>query len=179
MAYILPRPLDCYGDDSECLAQRPKYLGLAAWWSRNLVASRRKRGNPSLRLMREKRGKKMAGKKERKFQEVKSDLPPVWEPEVGDILEGIFLGSKSIKYRTKNFLTHQIQNEDTGEILSFSGAISDRMMARIPKMSYVRVTYLGETKTSNGDAKNFKIEADDSVKLIEEDLLDGSSQARA
>jgi len=114
-------------------------------------------------------------KKERKRQEVASDLPPVWGGEdglkEGDVLEGIFIGSKTIKFKSKSFRTHQIQNEDTGEVLSFSGAISDGKMARIPRGAYVWITFLGMTDTANGEAKDYKIEADASVK-IESEVLD-------
>jgi len=108
-------------------------------------------------------------KKTRTFQTVKSDLPPVWNPEEpGAVLEGIFLGSKRIGPRNKTFLTHQIQDEETGAIQSFSGAIADRMMVRIPKGSYVRITKLEDVETSRGDAKNFQVDVDSKVELAPE-----------
>jgi hypothetical protein len=112
-------------------------------------------------------------KKTRIYKEIKSDLPPVWEPEEGAVLEGVFLGSRRLRIgkRHKSFLTHQIQNEETGEVQSFSGSIADRMMMRIPQDTAVRVTYLGTVDTSNGPAKNFRIEAEASAR-IESDVYE-------
>lgn len=110
-----------------------------------------------------------AKKKERKLVEVTNDLPDVWEPSnVDEMLEGFYIGAKNIKYRNSHFLTHMIQNEDTGEVLSFSGAIADRKLARIPKGSWVRVTYMGKIRTTNGDAKDYRIETEEHTRLLDE-----------
>lgn len=114
-------------------------------------------------------GKKARPKRERKFVEVTNDLPPVWEdPKEGDFIEGFYVRSQEIKFRKSSFLTHVLQDEETGELKSFSGAIADRKMARIPRGTFVRVTYLGETRTSNGDAKDYRVDAEEGTRLLDE-----------
>jgi hypothetical protein len=155
---VFPRATqDCYGDDA---VASPKWPAFGRVGRRALKA-------PQLRLVKGNREKTMA-KKERTFEEVKSDLPPVWEPKDGDTLEGVYVGFKDIKFRQKPFRTYQVQDEENGTVLSFSGAIADTKMMRIPRGAYIRVTYLGMTDTSNGEAKDFKVECDSKTKLLDE-----------
>lgn len=108
-------------------------------------------------------------KKTRKFVEVKSDLPPKWEPAIDESIEGIYLGAKRLKLSGgTSFLTYQLQDEETGVVISYAGAIADRMMSRIPQGAFVRVTYLGTIKVGQGQAKNFKIEAEEGTHVAAE-----------
>lgn len=117
-------------------------------------------------------------KKERKIVEVKNDLPPVWKPaQEGDTLEGFYIGARVINYRNKPFLTHIIQDEETGEVSSFSGAIADRKMMRLPKGSWCRVTYKGELRTNGGfDAADYGLSTEEHVRLLDE--ADANAMAR-
>jgi hypothetical protein len=107
----------------------------------------------------------------RKWQEVKNDLPPVWEPTtVGETLEGIYVGPRNIKYRNSSFTTYVIQRDinDPESVISFSGAIPGRKFARIPVRSNVMVEYKGWVRTNNGDAKDFTIYTEEGVRLLDE-----------
>jgi hypothetical protein len=108
-------------------------------------------------------------KKTRKFVEVKSDLPPKWEPAIDEMIEGIYLGAKRLKLSGgTSFLTYQLQDEETGAVISFAGAIADRMMSRIPQDAFIRVTYLGTIRVGQGNAKNFRIEAEEGTSVAAE-----------
>jgi hypothetical protein len=172
--YLHPRPLHCYADLPDTRASRYGGPSLFAELARDAKIQRLR--NKALKLSISHQGDTDHMAKERKFQEVTNDLPPVWGGEeplaAGSVLEGIYIGAMQIKYRNKPFLTHQIQNEATGEVLSFSGAIADRKMGRVPKGAFVRVTFLGFIETANSpETKDFKVEADSNVKLQEAQLL--------
>ncbi len=164
-----PRPLACYADaDYHGLSRRSVSL-----FSEPALAAKRSRQKKSLYLVK-RNGDEMA--KQREMQEVTNDLPPVWGgengPEPGSSIEGIYIGALQIKYRNKPFLTHQIQDEETGEILSFSGAIADRKMGRVKKGTYVVVTFVGYIKTANSDqTKDFRVMSDKSVALLDSHIV--------
>lgn len=109
-------------------------------------------------------------KRERKLTTVTNDLPPVWKPEnEGDFLDGIYIGTRRLKVRKSSFLTHLIQNEDTGEVQSCSGAIMDRLLARIPiDNNYVRVVFVGWVKTQNGPGRDFELQHEEGLELLPE-----------
>lgn len=109
-------------------------------------------------------------------EEVKNDLPPKWEPkEIGEEIEGIYIGAREITYSGKTFKTYVIQtdeDDETGEsLLSFAGAIADRKMSRIPQGSYVWVKLRAKIKTKQGKANDFEIVVEDGVELLEEKLI--------
>lgn len=114
--------------------------------------------------------------KQRKRAEISTALPPQWGgdegPKEGDTLEGIYTGSKKIRYRNSAFFIHMIQSDETGEVNSFSGAIADRKLSRVPKGTYVWVTYLGALETANGNAKDYKVEYEEGTKLLPENESD-------
>jgi hypothetical protein len=133
----------------------------AAWWSEFFPQpTARKTNKPQLRLITRKT-RDMA--KERKLVEVTSDLPDMWEPQPNDVLKGIYVGPKRLREGSaSSFLIHMVQDEETGEILSFTGKVADRKLTMVKLGTYVEITYLGETlKTSNGMAKDFKILSDE------------------
>jgi len=174
MLYLYPLPHHCYGDHHDARGGRFSSPSLFAELAREAKRQRLLKKQKRLVLVHNSRDTNMA--KERKLKEVTNDLPPVWGdeegPQPGDVLKGIYIGAMQIKYRNKPFLTHQVQNESTGEVLSFSGAIADRKMLRVPQGAYVEVTYLGTIKTSNSDkTKDFKVAVDENVKLQEAQLF--------
>ncbi len=169
-----PRPLHCYADLDDTRPSRFSGPNLFAEVAREARRQRLLKKHLELCVFTNGDTDNMA--KERELQEVTNDLPPVWGGEEGlkpgDMLKGIYIGAMQIKYRNKPFLTHQIQDEATGEVLSFSGAIADRKMSRIPKGAYCEVTYLGFIKTSNSDeTKDFKVMCDKHAKLQEAQLM--------
>jgi len=175
MALLLhPRPLHCYADLPIDRAKRLCGPNLFGDWVRE---ARQKRFSKTVILACvNNNGDTDIMAKERELQEVTNDLPPVWGGEnglqAGDVLKGIYIGAMQIKYRNKPFLTHQVQDEATGEVLSFSGAIADRKMTRVPKGAYVEVTYLGFITTANSpETKDFKVLCDKHAKLQEAQML--------
>jgi len=131
----------------------------AAWWSEFFPQPKTRKTKPQLRLLTRKRD--MA--KERKLVELTSDLPETWDPQANDVIKGIYVGPKRLREGSaSSFLIHIIQDEETGELISFTGKVADRKLQMLKLGSYVEITYLGETlKTSNGMAKDFKILAEE------------------
>jgi hypothetical protein len=115
-------------------------------------------------------------KKVRKRVEVKSDLPPKWDPKAGDTLEGLYLGPKQISPNGSTFLIHIIQDEDTGEVQSLAGVQIDRMLARIDREKtpnpYVWITYEGKKplpKNPSRSMHNYKLEVEEGVEIADEE----------
>jgi hypothetical protein len=107
-------------------------------------------------------------------EEVTNDLPPVWEHEnEGDELAGYYRGFRELTVRGHTFRTYLIEDEETGEISSFSGAIADRKMARVPQDTYIWITYMGSMKTAKGKAKDYKVTLPKGVDALPE-LLGGA-----
>lgn len=101
--------------------------------------------------------------------EVKSTFPVPWKPEQeGDTLEGTYHGYNIVPDgRGQTFKSHKFKEDGAEEYDGISGAMIDQKMERIPKGTYVWVTYLGEVQTKNGKAKDFKVECDSTVKLLD------------
>lgn len=109
-------------------------------------------------------------KRERKLATITNDLPPVWKGEAeGDFIEGIYLGTRRLKVRRNSFLTHLIQNEETGEVKSCSGAIMDRLLCRVPIDNvFVRITFTGWVNTQSGKAREFDVQYEEGIELLPE-----------
>lgn len=114
--------------------------------------------------------------------EITNELPPVWKPtKSGEELNGYYRGWRDITYSGKTFKTYLIETEvpdgETGEIvdeiMSFSGAIADRLMVRVPRDKYVFITYKGKLKTARGKANEFSVQLEEGVEPLPENL--GSS----
>lgn len=104
--------------------------------------------------------------------EITNDLPPVWRHEnEGDELEGWYRGSKEIQYGDSKFLTHLIEDDETGEIQSFSGAIADRKMSRVKRDKYVWITFMGIIRSKNGKTKDYRVTLEKGEEPLEEKLL--------
>jgi len=112
----------------------------------------------------------------RQRQEVKSTFPTPWKPEeAGDTIEGFYHGFNVVPdSRGKTFKSHKLLPEGKDEFIGISGALLDQKMVRIPRKTYVWVTYIGDLKTNNGLAKDFKVECEHGTKLLEEKLLEDS-----
>lgn len=110
-------------------------------------------------------------------QEVKSNFPVPWKPETeGQVLEGVYRGFNLVDDERKEgdqFKSHKIKPDDSDEMMGVSGAFLDQFMERVPKGSYVWITYLGQKKVKNGMSKQFKVEVEAGVKLKDEDEIDG------
>jgi hypothetical protein len=116
-------------------------------------------------------------KKIRQRQEVKSSLPPQWKPAEGDVLEGLYIGSKQITAGSSTFLIHIIQDEETGEVLSLAGTQIDRMMRRIlSPNAYVWITYEGKKQIKNGhNMHHYKLEVEKGVEVGAEEGFEAAS----
>ena len=110
--------------------------------------------------------------KNRQRQEVKSNFPVPFKPEKeGEFVEGVYYGFNLVDDgRGKEFKSHKIKPDDSDEFIGVSGAFLDQKMMRIPKGTYVWVTYKGEEKTKNGNAKVFQVECEEGTKLKEETI---------
>lgn len=122
-------------------------------------------------------------KKIRKRVEVKSDLPPKWEPSEGDVLEGIYLGSKAISPGGSRFLIHIIQDEETGSLMSTAGIQIDRMLGRIDREKspdpYIWITYDGKKPLPNNPQRkmhNYRLEVEEGVILKPEEEWEPSAE---
>lgn len=104
-------------------------------------------------------------------EQITNDLPPVWKHEKeGDELAGWYRGSKEITYGDSKFLTHLIEDDETGEILSFSGAIADRKMSRVKRDKFVWVTFNGIIRSKNGKTKDYTVTLEEGEEPLPEKL---------
>lgn len=110
-------------------------------------------------------------KRVREMVEVTNDLPPVWEPsEPGEMLAGYWDGIKQLRKGKATFNTLRIKGED-GSIHSFSGAIPERTLARMPLGAYVEVTFKGWVQTGGGEARDYRIMHEKGVTLLPEEQV--------
>lgn len=107
--------------------------------------------------------------------EVTNELPPKWDPDIDgqpQAIEGYYRGKKHLNSGDGGFDIHIIEqiDDETGELdsISFAGGIADRMMARVPRDTYVWIEYKGRIKASKGKARDFKIVVEDGVELLPE-----------
>lgn len=110
----------------------------------------------------------------RKMQEVGSDFAEPWNPEnEGDKLEGEFIGVDLVPTKRRNrdgskfFKSYRILPEGKEQPLGVSGAFLNTKMPRIPVGTFVCITYLGKTETDNGTAKDYQVECEAGVRLID------------
>jgi len=113
--------------------------------------------------------------KERKRQEVTSNFGTPWKPEKeGDTLEGEYIGYDEVptaRNGKKTFRSYRLKH-DSGEIFGVAGAVLDRKFKQIPKGTYCWITYVGEMETSNGEAKDFRVECEQGTKLLSNEETD-------
>lgn len=104
-------------------------------------------------------------------QEVKGGFPEPWKPESeGEEIEGFYKGYDEVpsgRNDNKYFRSYRILPEGSEEMRSVSGAMLKNAIERIPTGTYIWITYLGETETKNGTAKNYKVEAEEGTKLLD------------
>lgn len=80
----------------------------------------------------------------------------VWQPNVGECLEGVFLGSKKRKSHTKGkdgkgeFLSYEIAAKDTGECFAVSGSALEQRFSEIEVDEKVFLVYNGKRKSAQG-----------------------------
>lgn len=110
---------------------------------------------------------KMPAKSERKRKVVDSNYAEPWKPNKGQVLEGIYLGFDSIPGNRGNFRSYRIKVDGEEKPSGIAGSFLDSVLPRIPKGSYVWITYLGMKNTKNGEAHDYKVETEDGVKLLE------------
>jgi hypothetical protein len=106
----------------------------------------------------------------RKRQEVKSNFPTPWQPEnKGDTLEGVYHGYNEVDdNRGGKFKSHKIKPEGSDVFMGVSGSFLDQKMIKIPKGTYVWITFMGEVKVKNGMAKDFTVECEEGTKLLDD-----------
>jgi hypothetical protein len=114
--------------------------------------------------------------KTRKFaKEVDSNYATPWEPKaVGDVLEGKYLGFDVIPGSRKGetFRSYRILKDGDEKPHGVAGAMLASKLIRVPKGTYVQVTYIGTKKTGNGEAKDFKVLVEEGVNLIDSNFVE-------
>ena len=108
--------------------------------------------------------------KKREFKEVSSNYATPWKPTEGESIEGYYKGFDMIPgERNEKFRSHRILQEGKEEPMGVSGAMIDTKMVRIPKNTYVRITYKGKEHTRNGMAHSFIVECEKGTVFLEND----------
>ena len=107
---------------------------------------------------------------ERQRQTVDSAYADPWKPEKeGEVLEGFYLGFTKVPSPRKEqgpFKSYNVKTEG-GEYRGISGAIVGSKLQRVPKGTYIWVTYKGKIKTNQGMAKDFDVECEAGTKLLD------------
>jgi len=111
----------------------------------------------------------------RERQSVEGTFADAWKPtQVGQVLEGFYLGSQDAKGDRGPFKAYHIKTED-GQRMSVSGAGLNTIMPQIPRKTYVWITYQGTEKQKKGDMKVFAVECEKGTKLL--DPMDSEEQS--
>lgn len=124
--------------------------------------------------------------KAKKFtREVASSAPLPWKPrKKGESIEGVFVGTATVggtKKKGEDFKSHRIrltqpvtsqfgdamQSKKAGEVVALSGAMLDSRFDQIPTDAGVLVTFVGMYTTDRGEGRDFKVQVEDGVKLLD------------
>lgn len=105
----------------------------------------------------------------RERQTVGSNYAKPWKPEgAGETIEGVYSGYNTVKGdRGESFKSHKVKPEGSEEYIGVSGAMVDGMLLRVPVGAYVWITFKGMLKTKNGQAKDYEVQTEKGVKLID------------
>ena len=91
---------------------------------------------------------------ERKWRKV-SDAEK-WDPEDGEELVGIYLGTDVRKGKFGSYDSHKIKSD--GKVYHVAGVILSRLLDKINPGTNIRIVYKGITKTGAGfDMKSFDL----------------------
>lgn len=115
------------------------------------------------------KGKEQMARERKRGGEVKSDFAEPWEPGDGEEISGIYIGFDNVPTKRgdkDHFKSHRIQIEGKDVPIGISGAMIDRKMAQIPVGTFVWITFLGMVDTNNGEAKDYRVEAEEGTKLL-------------
>jgi len=106
--------------------------------------------------------------KQRQMDDVKGGFPEPWKPEQpGEKLEGIYLGHENVpERRGGTFTSYRIMNEETEELRSVSGAMLRTSLGRVPKGTFVSITFEGVEDQRNGEAKIYRVQCEKGTKLL-------------
>lgn len=173
------RPLQTYGNDINIVAKgllRPilyaDYLGkLPKTKTSKLYLVKEEKEMATNQTKNQPSNSELAAGKKREFKEVLSNYATPWKAEPGESIEGFYKGFDLIPGdRNEKFKSHRILPEGKELPWGVSGATIDTKMCRIPKGSYVRITYKGKTmKTNNGLAHDYTVETEKGVELMSEE----------
>lgn len=104
------------------------------------------------------------------FKEVESSFATPWSPEKkGEQLIGTYAGSEEVpagRGTGELFTSWRFRNSE-GRYIGISGAMLKSKMNQIAEGTIVRVTFKGKFKTTNGLAKDYLIEVDERVELLD------------
>ena len=84
----------------------------------------------------------------------------MWKPVAeGDTIEGVYLGREDIYFGLREVKRYYIGDGGDNKCSVLGTTVLDRLMDRVPRNSRVRITYLGEGKTTAGRRlKLYKVE---------------------
>ncbi len=104
----------------------------------------------------------------RKRQKVEGGFPDPWKPKKpGDVLEGHYLGADMVTAKGRTFRSYRIKPEGAEKPMAVAGAMLQTSLERVPIGSYVWITFKGEIVTDNGTAKDFEVETEEGIKLLD------------
>jgi len=107
------------------------------------------------------------------FKKVGEDLPPLWEPNKGDSIEGIY---KGVQHNVGKNKSDMYTIEIDGELNNFWGStVLDRKMMYVKVEDSIRVTYDG--KDEEKDYKKYSVEVDKPEEDKESEVAEGDSEA--
>ena len=84
----------------------------------------------------------------------------MWKPEKeGDSIEGIYQGREELYFGLREVRRYYIGDGGDNKCSVLGTTVLDRLMERVPRNSRVRITYLGDTKSTSGrKVKLFRVE---------------------
>tara|TARA_Y100000310_G_C20701625_1_gene830500 strand:+ start:317 stop:661 length:345 start_codon:yes stop_codon:yes gene_type:complete len=86
--------------------------------------------------------------KQRKLKRINPELVK-FESE-GDLVEGTLVGSRVMEFSDGDAMRYTLKEDDGSLIVFFGSTIIDGLMESVDVGTYVRVTFIGEDKTTAG-----------------------------
>lgn len=90
----------------------------------------------------------------------KLEVPKPWKPEVGEVLEGLYLGARVVEGMYGQYKQHLVRatNLDNNNVLFLTGVVCDSFFALILPPTQVKAVFLGLVENSKeGAYKNFDL----------------------
>jgi len=84
------------------------------------------------------------------FTKYEPDRNPTWEKEVGSILEGVYVGKRTLMTENGETRLYTVEKKGGEKIDVWSSATIDNFLGNMPIGTEIQIKYLGKEKSKKG-----------------------------